>query len=306
MNHDLSKLSSKSEEDIEKYLLLPFQHLDLIINNLNLLSKNEVEKIHLIDCLQECLFYKKELINLKKLYINSKKNDNKLDFLNQIINCVYNVFNIEKDLIEDYPDFFQNTDSNWSIYTPNNITSLLCVPPNNIKKSINIKKVITWLLFPTFILYPWFNGKINITNDLEFVNITKVNYDRPYNNFLFIYNAVVLNKNLESNFYNLIKSNSFKVEEGFILLDKNLMVDTYLKMYYGIKNLEDEPETINIYINNLNYIQCTDILTKFLSIMPQNAYLNDIPINFNDSFKPESVCSADTLKMNIFSLNIKE
>lgn len=317
MEKDLLKFSSgEVEQDIQKYLVIPVNHLNEIILKLEKLSENETTKEHLIDVLKECFYYQQNLLSLKNDYMDDSLASDKEHILNQIKVDFKNIFNIEEELISDYPDFFSNQDNQWWQITYSPVIFSSNKQPVDIKshlknclkiKILKIKKLSFgfFFLFPAFLLFislPLLNDKINFKEDST-TNPVAPEYDRAYKNLFYLYSAVLSSKNSEDNFYTLIKTNSFKMPEGFVVIDKNVIADYYLKEYYGIKILENQPEVTILSVSNVNYIQCKYIITKFSGNSFYTIELNNKLVSLTQ-LKPEDNCISDTKKSNTVSLQI--
>lgn len=317
MENDLSQLTFEAHaEDIKQYLSVPIVHLNSMILKLEILSDDEVEKEHIIDILKECLYYRQELQNLIS-QINDSDYE-KEELFNQIKLLVKNTFNIEDELISDYPEHFSNQDGQWCTYIalPKPTKSLLPSETSKpIQSTIHKKSRLRlkdlsfglFFLLPAFLfitLYPWINNKINKDEEMKNSYVIHEN-DRAYKNLFYIYSAVLTGNSNDSNFYSLIKSGIFKIPEGFVLLDKNMIVDYYLKEYYGLMGLENQTDITVISVNNLNYIQCKYIITKFSGISLPAIFVNGNQLAFTENFKIEQHCNKET-KGNIVSLYIRK
>lgn len=316
MEKDLLKFSSgEGKQDIQAYLVIPIEHLNKIILEIKKLSENESEKEHLIDILKECFYYNEELLKLQSDYLAENLFDKKQTILNNIKISVKNIFNIEEELISDYPDIFSNNDDNWSEF--NYLSTSVDIYHKNSelktnslklkKKKNNFKELAFGLffLFPAFLLvlfYPLLNNKIKLEKESK-SNLIVSEYDRAYKNLFYIYSAVVLSKNTNDNFYTLIKTNSFKIPEGFVVIDKNVIADYYLKEYYRINSLEDNLNVTILSVSNVNYIQCKYIVTKFSNTLSYTVEINSKDLTIDD-LSLKNKCLPDSQKSNTVSLNI--
>lgn len=314
MDKDLSNLHlGENTKDIAQYLCIPMEHLKAMINQLENLSNDETEKEHIIDILKECLYYQKE-INILISQINDSDYD-KEELLNKLKSSVKSIFNIEEELISDYPELFSNQNGQWWVYNPQ--TSVSFDLNSKFKTSIGTKekkklkfkdiKFGLFFLLPAFlfiILYPWIN-KINKEEELSSRTIVYED-DRAYKNMFYIYSAVLSNTENENNFYSLIKSRSFRMPEGFVVIDKNIIVDYYLKEYYGLNGLENRPDITVISVNNLNYVQCKYIITKFSAIALPAILVNDNVLSFGNNFDIDKHCLSNISKGNIISLYVRK
>lgn len=311
MKNDFLNLNSVTNKDIAKYLCTAFEHLDYIITNLELLSEKDSEKEHVIDILNECLYIQEDLYNLTKNYIEFES-DNAFE---KIETSFKNIYSIEEELIIDYPEVFKNEDNQWWKYTPFvldsesqlNIAQLKL--QQKIHKNINLKRWAFGIFFllPAFlfiVFYPMINNKINhLEEKKDKQHIYE--HDRAYKNIFYIYSAVLSNKEHDNNFYSLFRTSSFQMPEGFVVIDKNLMVDYYLKEYYGLNHLESDPNTTIISVTNLNFIQCKYILTKLSALSIEKVISNDQVVDFDNNFKSEQHCN-EAHKANIISLYVKK
>lgn len=315
MENDFINLDSVKNQDIRQYLCIGFEHLKEIISNLeNLVQKNS-EKEHVVDILEECLYIKKEIID--SLHNYEESNDQ--NTIQTIENHFKNIFSIEEDLIIDHPEVFKNHNTEWWKYVvsenkENRNSSIDFVQPN--LKNLNLKNknhtnFKRWafgifFLLPVFlfiILYPIINNKIHHIDEPNHQAIYE--HDRAYKNIYYIYSAVLSNHDQDSNFYSLFKTSSFQMPEGFVVMDKNRMVDYYLKEYYELHPSDDHSNIVVISVNNLNSIQCKYILTKFSGIPLEKFTANNQIIDFNSNFTPEIYCHKPT-KTNSISLYVKK
>lgn len=312
MKNDYLNLNLVTNKDIEKYLCTAFEHLHCIIVHLELLSEKESEKEHVIDILNECLYLKEDLTNLTKEYLESEN----YTLIDKFETSFKNIYSIEEELIIDYPEFFNNTDNQWWKYEPSvlepfksNINHLNI--QQKIHKPVNFKRWAFGIFFllPAFlfiVFYPMINNKINHLEEKENTEKQHIyEYDRAYKNIFYIYSAILTNKDHDNNFYSLFRTSSFQVPDGFVVMDKNLMVDYYLKEYYGLNHLESDPNTTIISVTNLNFIQCKYILTKLSALSIEKVISNDQAVDFDNNFKSEQHCN-EAHKANIISLYVKK
>lgn len=313
MKNDYLKLDSLTNKDIEKYLYTAFEHLDYIIDNLKLLSAKDSEKEHVIDIFNECIYIQEELFTLVKQYQISENET----IFEKIESSFKNIYSIEEELMIDYPDVFKSEYTQWWKYTHSatfvepesqlNIAQLNL--QKKVHKTVNFKRWAFGIFFllPAFlfiVFYPLINNKINNLDE----NKNKQHiyeHDRAYKNIFYIYSAVLSNKEHDNNFYSLFRTSSFQMPEGFVVIDKNLMVDYYLKEYYGLNHLESDPNITIISVTNLNFIQCKYILTKLSALSIEKVISNDQAVDFDNNFKSEQHCN-EANKTNIISLYVKK
>lgn len=310
MEKDLTNLSSGTFiQDIDLYLCIPFEHLKQMIQGLDSLTQNESEKEHVIDILKECLYFQEELNSYS---LEFKNNSSCFDKIESIVK---NIYFIEEELISDYPDVFQNMDGEWwkfkqiPVPTPSKLIAP-SISHSTAYPSFHIKKIAFGLFFllPAcllFIFYPFISHKLK-NDDEKPIKHMIFEHDRAYKNIFYIYSAVLSNKEQENNFYTLIKSSSFKMPEGFVVLDKNMIVDYYLKEYYGLGVLENHPDITVISVNNLNFIQCKYIITKISGLSLESIILNDKPLELNNDFNLDNHCISNPHINNTISIHIKK
>lgn len=306
------------EKDITLYLSTSIAHCIIIISTLEKLSNNQNEKEHIADILKECQYYYLELSNLQKEYISNNSIQEKNILLTKIQEISNDLFNIEEELISDYPDKFINNDGHWSYYQTKqfsqknvniveNVQNIEEKSNNKIRSKIKEFSFGLFFLFPIFFLfifYFWANDKFKVQED-TLAHPIKYEYDRAYKNIFYIYSAVLSSSNNNDNFYTIIKNNHFVMPEGFVVIDKNVIVDYYLKEYYSISNLETQPDITIVSVNNLNYIQCQYILTKFSGMNFYAIILNNQPLSSSDKTSGNT-CLSENNKSNIISLYIKK
>lgn len=308
MDNNFLHLELFENKDIEQYLRLSFAHLNHIITNLELLSDNACEKEHVIDILNECVYIKEDLI---KSVHNYQQYENEETFT-KIQSYIQTIYSIEEELISDYPDLFSNNDCQWYIYIKNTHNEITCCPVLTTAEKKSSKKHMTRWAFGFFFLFPTF--LFIIFYPLVYRSLYKIEeyphkqyvfeYDRAYKNIYYLYTAVITNKSAD-NFYSLMKSNSFQLPEGFVILDKNLIVDYYLKEYYSLVQTDDENALTVISVSNLNFRQCKYVLTKFAGINIEKIISNEKEIIFDEKFTPESYCNSQKNTNNLISLYIK-
>lgn len=308
MDNDFLHLHLLKNKDIQEYLSVSFAHLNTMISSLETLSQNSSEKNHVIDILDECVYIKEDLIKLIRTY---QDYDNEQTFIT-IQENIQNLYSIEEELISDYPEIFKNSDEKWYIYKENIVTNI--EPPilsqysekKSSKNSIKRWAFGLFFLFPTFlfiIFYPLFRqGVDNIEENYTKQHILE--HDRAYKNIFYLYSAALKNTSAD-NFYSLMQLNSFKLPEGFVIIDKNLMVDYYLKEYYSLTKIEDEISFTIIAVSNLNFKQCKYILTKFSGINIEKVISNDKEIVFEDNFNPDIYCNSEKNTNNLISFYVK-
>jgi hypothetical protein len=308
MQNDFLNLNSLTNQDIAKYLYTAFKHLNIIIIHLQNLTLKESEKDHVIDILNECLYIKNNINLLFNIYKNCEDEET----LNKIELLFQNVFSIEEELSSDYPDLFKNNDGIWWKY--NRFLQNFSLKTQQLnqqstkKRNYNFKFLIFCLfsLLLFFLFFKFYSLIINKTNTLDENKFKQYIYedDRAYKNIFYIYSAILFNKNYNNNFYSLFKNSSFQMPDGLVIIDKNLIVDYYLKEYYRIKHIENEPNITIISVTNLNNLQCKYILTKFSAISIEKIIVNEQIVDFNN-LKSEIYCNKE-YKLNTISLYIKK
>lgn len=308
MNNDFLHLQSFENKDIKQYLSVGFAHLNHIITTLENLSDNACEKEHVIDIFNECVYIKEDLIKL----INSYEQYENEDTFIKIKDNIKTIYSIEEELISDYPHLFHNNDSDWYQCKKSMMTENACIlPVKNASKKSYIKNIRRWsfgffFLFPTFlfiVFYPLVHHSLYKVED----NSQKpylFEYDRPYKNIYYLYSAVISNKSVD-NFYSLMKSNSFQLPEGFVIIDKNLIVDYYLKEYYSLNKPQEDLSVTIISVSNLNFRQCKYILTKFSATSIIKIVSNEQEIVFDEHFNPDNYCKSEQNTNNLISLYVK-
>lgn len=283
--------NEKDLQDISLYLAIPLEHLSQIKAKINNLNSPE----HTNDILNECVFIEENLEFLFKeylllsieerntiLYKNTgiSYKDNLVNYLNKISIQIYE---FEQELFADFEgDCIEPVDWPSKIIFKNQyfLEKPLVNLENHtlLRKKIHIKDFYLGFLFfiPAFI---WFVGIPFLEHFSDKTNVIKsfqIDQDRSYKNLFYLYSAIKNNKDKQYNFYSLIKSSSFKIPEGFALLDKNSLADYYQKQYYEYKQIDNN--TLSLSLNNLNYINCKYILTK-ISSLEENITVNEKKIH---------------------------
>lgn len=292
------------DKDISQYLKHSILELNTIIDNLELLYQQHTEKEHVIDILKECLFIEDDLSILLLSYQNVEDDT----VFQKIENHFRNISSIQEELITDYPDIFQNQNKQWWKFTPSS-------SPTEPYESLYLAQtkhtnfIFKRWIFGFFFLLPFFififfyfivNNKIqHLEENRKKQSIYE--YDRPYKNIFYIYSTVLKNKGNDNNFYSLLGKTSFQLPEGFVIVDKNLIVDYYLKEYYGLYDLKNENTTL-ISVTNLNFLQCKYILTKFSFIPINKIMINEQLVDMDHNDVNQKKYCDEEHKSNILSI----